>query len=91
MNEDNSGTQAELELDHHIEWSKAEKLQAEYSALGFYLTEHPVSLYLNILKKNSVMFSPEINQYTATESRDIWIAGVVKECKIRSGKGEKCW
>jgi DNA polymerase III alpha subunit len=34
------------------------------------------------------MFSDEINKYHLQEAREIAIAGVVKECKIRSGKGE---
>ncbi len=78
-----------LELIAVPYWSKTEKLQAEHSALGFYLTEHPVLLYEKILQKHNIMFSDVINKYTATESREISIAGVVKDCKIRSGKGEK--
>jgi DNA polymerase-3 subunit alpha len=70
-------------------WSKAEKLQMEHKALGFYLTEHPVLLYRDILKKYPLTFSTEIDSYTSNESKEINIAGVVKECKIRSGKGEK--
>ena len=77
-----------LELTIVPYWSKTEKLQAEHHALGFYLTEHPVLLYAKILQKHNVMFSDEINKYTSPESREISIAGVVKECKIRSGKGE---
>lgn len=69
--------------------SRAEKLQMEYQALGFYLTEHPVLLYLDALSDKNLMFSPEINKYKAYETKEIAIAGVVKECKIRSGKGEK--
>lgn len=79
---------SQIDLTKYSPWSKTEKLQAEHHALGFYLTEHPVLMYLDILQKNNVMFSSEINQYTAAESREIAIAGVVKECKIRSGKGE---
>lgn len=70
-------------------WSKADKLQMEHKALGFYLTEHPVLLYKDILKKYDLIFSTEVNSYKSQESKEINIAGVVKECKIRSGKGEK--
>ena len=69
-------------------WSKTDKLQFEYAALGFYLTEHPVIAFSEILRQHQIMFSYEINQYHDAESREISIAGVVRECKIRSGKGE---
>ncbi len=77
------------ELKKHSYWSKAAKLQMEHQALGFYLSEHPILLYMDILKKYEIMFSNEIDGYTSHESKEINIAGVVKECKIRSGKGEK--
>lgn len=78
-----------LELVPYQQWSKADKLQMEHKALGFYLTEHPVLLYSNILKKYGLTFSTEIDCYSSNESKEINIAGVVKECKIRSSKGEK--
>lgn len=78
-----------LNLTGASPWSHPEKLQMEYQALGFYLTEHPIVLYSDILKKYNLISSNEINSYHLQESRDINIAGVVKECKIRSGKGEK--
>ena len=77
------------DLTPYGSWSKADKLQMEHKALGFYLTAHPVMLYMDILKKYDLMFSTEINGYAAYESKEINIVGVVKECKIRSGKGEK--
>ncbi len=84
----NDSEQSSLELTEAPFWSKMEKLNAEHKALGFYLTDHPVLLYSDILKKHNVMFSDEINKYHLQEAREIAIAGVVKECKIRSGKGE---
>jgi DNA polymerase-3 subunit alpha len=78
-----------LNLTKVVAWSKMDKLQAEYKALGFYLTEHPVQAYLNILKKEGIYLSYEINDYKEQEPLEIALAGVVQECKIRSGKGEK--
>ena len=64
-------------------------IRDRYKALGFYLTEHPVEGYLNLLKKEGIFLSYEINDYKELEPLDIALAGVIQECKIRSGKGEK--
>jgi DNA polymerase-3 subunit alpha len=88
MSSDSSEMQA-LNLEKGSYWSHPEKLQMEYQALGFYLTEHPVMLYSEILKNYNLISSSEINSYKSQESKEINVAGVVKECKIRSGKGER--
>ncbi len=76
-------------LENTLYWQQKEKIQAEYDALGFYFTMHPVTMYVDALRSYNIVFSKDIHGYNESKLKDITVAGVVKACKIRSGKGER--
>ncbi len=49
-----------INLPNTQEWSAHEKLNNEFSSLGFYLSSHPLKSYLNILNKIDVKNTSEI-------------------------------
>ncbi len=64
-----------------------ERVAFEYEALGFYLTEHPLTPYAKKLKIKQVISSNAIEKITHKDGISINIAGVIISKKIRSSKG----
>lgn len=73
-------------LAHVLEWDQFERLEAEYGALGFYLSDHPLSEYEAVLKNIGVVQSNLIEEKVQSASMKIKLAGVVATKTLRSGK-----
>jgi len=66
-------------------WIKAEKLQKEFEAFGFFLNEHPLDDSVSDLRKRGVVFSDKIERDEFEDGNLIKMAGVVAGSKHRSG------
>jgi DNA polymerase-3 subunit alpha len=72
-------------------WSSLERSQREFEAIGFYLTEHPLDAYGEILTKRQVVrYRDLFERYLGSDSTPINLAGVVLSSKERVSKsGQK--
>ncbi|MBM5782281.1 MAG: hypothetical protein FJ368_02540 [Pelagibacterales bacterium] len=78
-------SESKPELRKVDNWTKAEKLQKEFEAFGFFLNEHPVDDYLPELRKRGVVFSDKLERDELEDNNLIKMAGVVAGSKHRSG------
>ena len=84
---DDAGSEApKPTLSHVMDLDDFERLEAEYSALGFYLSDHPLSEYEAVLKTIGVIPANLIEERVNSSSMKIKLAGVVATKKLRSGK-----
>lgn len=68
-------------------WSNLNSLQKEFDALGFYLSDHPLSLYQEQLQQLQVHSS---DTFTTSSANSIRVAGVILSVTVRTGKkGQK--
>ena len=72
-------------LPNISDFTYKEKLQNEFEAYGFYLTEHPLDKFTDLLKQENVTTALEFANITDA-SKEITIAGVIISYKQRSGK-----
>ncbi len=73
------------ELRKTEDWNKAERLQKEFEAFGFFLNEHPLDDNFSDLKKRGVIFSDKIERDELEDNNLVKMAGVVAASKHRSG------
>ncbi|NBX03863.1 MAG: DNA polymerase III subunit alpha, partial [Alphaproteobacteria bacterium] len=59
------------------DWSSLERLENEFSAIGFYLTAHPLSGYAQALSSMAVMPSSDFAEKLDGAYRTIRVAGIV--------------
>jgi DNA polymerase-3 subunit alpha len=52
----------ELKLKPTDDYEKQERLDKEFEAIGFYLNNHPVSEYIELLEKNDFAFAGELDE-----------------------------
>lgn len=71
------------------EWNERDKLEAEFEALGFYLSSHPLAAYQKRLDRIGVTGSQYIDSKASTGGVKLQIAGVVISKRIRSSKKGK--
>ncbi len=62
-----------------------ERLQNEFEAFGFYLSEHPLDKFKTLLEQEKIINAAELREVTAA-SKEITVAGVIISYKQRSGK-----
>ncbi len=65
-------------------WKKAEKLQKEFEAFGFFLNEHPLDDFLSDLRKRGIIFSDKLERDELEDGNLVKMAGVVAGSKHRS-------
>ncbi|MBX9926158.1 MAG: DNA polymerase III subunit alpha [Hyphomicrobiaceae bacterium] len=71
-------------------WTPMEKLQAEFDAIGFFLSGHPLDQYAGALKKLGVRTFAEFEADTERGATDGRLAGIVISARERkSQKGNK--
>ncbi len=80
LSEENSRPQ----LKKVEEWTKAERLQKEFEAFGFFLNEHPLDDFLKDLKRRGAVFSDKLAQDELADNSLIKMAGVIASSKHRS-------
>jgi DNA polymerase-3 subunit alpha len=68
------------------EWDSNERLSHEYDAFGFYLSDHPLNDYQQILDDIGVIPSLKLEERINSASMKIKVAGVVATKTLRSGK-----
>jgi DNA polymerase-3 subunit alpha len=66
------------------EWSKSEKLRNEFEAFGFYLSDHPLGVYEEILNARKVRNWKYIRDELASGSHTLNLAAVPISTKTRS-------
>lgn len=70
------------------DWSKTEKLNHELEAFGFYLSDHPLSLYKELLQARNYKDSLYIKDLLPQGNHSLKLAGVILSSKARiSPKG----
>ena len=68
-------------------WDNLTGLQKEFDALGFYLSDHPLSLYKEQLQQLHVNTS---NTFATLSATSVRVAGVILSVTVRTGKkGQK--
>lgn len=72
------------ELKKVEEWPIIEKLNHECSAIGFYLSAHPLEPYVPLFKKLGVVGSTKLSQ-PMNDRTVLKLAGVLQASKYRSG------
>jgi DNA polymerase-3 subunit alpha len=70
------------------DWKPTERLQEEFSATGFYLNEHPLKRYHEVLEKLGVTQAEKFESKLNADYRAITVAGIITSVKFkRSPKG----
>lgn len=70
------------------DWSALEKLEHEFSAIGFYLSSHPLSGYAGALESMKVTSSSRFAEKLSSQYKTIRVAGIVTGRKFKaSDKG----
>ena len=72
-------------LSETDDWTKEEKLNNEFSSIGFYLNHHPMQNYKYLLEKVGIGF---IN-YDDKSSYNNKIVGIISNVKVRSASRDK--
>ena len=72
-------------LKNSVDWEKAEKLQKEFEAFGFFVNEHPIDDYFSDLKKRGVISSDILSEEIVKDNSIVILSGVVAYSKHRSG------
>lgn len=73
------------ELRKIEDWTKAERLQREFEAFGFFLNEHPLDDYVIELRKRGVVFCDKVEKDELEDGDIIKMAGIIATSKHRSG------
>ncbi len=82
-----SAIKIDLKIPEKPEWNGLAKLQKEFDALGFYLSDHPLRAYHDQLDKLNIVPSAKLESIAASAIR---MAGVVLSTTVRTGKnGQK--
>ena len=80
--------QRQLVLPEVDDWAPIEKLKAEFEALGFYLSSHPLDDYRSVLDRAKVTMSAEFLEKLDDSERGARLAGsIVSKRDMRSQKG----
>lgn len=78
-----------ITLNTYTDWGLTEKLNLEFEAIGFYLSNHPISKYRTRLDNLHVAFSQNVELYATKKGYKVMVAGVITSKKIRSSKRGK--
>jgi DNA polymerase-3 subunit alpha len=82
-----SAIKIDFKIPEKPEWNGLAKLQKEFDALGFYLSDHPLRAYHDQLDKLNIVVSSKLESINASAIR---MAGVVLSTTVRTGKnGQK--
>ncbi len=76
---------SKINLADKAQFSHKDKLLNEFMAFGFYLTEHPLDRYQEIIKHEEIVTAEDIANLVNV-TKEITIAGVIISYKQRSGK-----
>lgn len=69
------------------EWSKLQTLQHEFDAVGFYLTDHPLKSYQDVLARTHKIKARDLEEYVSRHGGDTFkLAGVIIAKQERTSK-----
>ncbi len=71
------------ELRKVEEWSDTEKLQHEFSAIGYYISAHPMQQYENFIKKLGFPHLTEISEFSKTK-----VAVIINNVTFKTSKNQ---
>lgn len=87
---DEETVMAEPELPDMPKWGLVEKLEQELSAVGFYISGHPLERQLANLQRRKFTMVDDITEGLASRGQVIRVAGVLHKCQERiSGRTGK--
>ncbi len=66
------------------DWNRAERLQKEFEAFGFFLNEHPIDVAIPDLRKRGVIFSDKLERDELKDGALVKMVGVIANSKHRS-------
>jgi DNA polymerase III alpha subunit len=66
------------------DWNRAERLQKEFEAFGFFLNEHPIDVVIPDLRKRGVIFSDKLERDELKDGALVKMVGVIANSKHRS-------
>ena len=66
------------------DWNRAERLQKEFEAFGFFLNEHPIDVAIPDLRKRGVIFSDKLERDELKDGAIVKMVGVIANSKHRS-------
>ena len=80
-----------VKLNNVKNFSFSEKLENEFSALGLYLSSHPLEPFSKIIKKLEILSSNEIEEYVTKVGSGcrIKLAGIISNMQMRTSKRGK--
>lgn len=73
-------------LAEFTDWSALEKLEHEFSAIGFYLSSHPLAGYRAALEALGVQQSSALAEKLDTQYRPVRLAGIVTGRKFKASE-----
>jgi DNA polymerase III alpha subunit len=71
-------------LKQTADWNRAERLQKEFEAFGFFLNEHPIDVAIPDLRKRGVIFSDKLERDELKDGALVKMVGVIANSKHRS-------
>ncbi|MGO1117476.1 DNA polymerase III subunit alpha [Rhodovibrionaceae bacterium A322] len=81
-----SGHEDTIKLPAVPDWPSNEKLQAEFAAIGFYLSAHPLDAYGRMLQRKKVVTFADLPKAAATNAGRQTLAGIVLAKQERTSK-----
>ncbi|MEO1793525.1 MAG: DNA polymerase III subunit alpha, partial [Pseudomonadota bacterium] len=82
----NGGGPATLDLKSTKSWSPMERLDREFSAIGFYLSGHPLDEYRSVLTREKIVTQAEFMEAARAGSKAGRIAGIVVGARERKSQ-----
>lgn len=83
-----TATKHKPKMQETSDWSSLEKLEHEFSAIGFYLSSHPLSGYSSAINALGVTQSSQLAEKLGAQYSHVKLAGIVMGKKIKvSDKG----
>ncbi|MDA5193764.1 DNA polymerase III subunit alpha [Govanella unica] len=80
---------ASIPLPAAAEWSLVDRLRAEFEAVGFYLSAHPLDAYAQTLKRERVYPSGELMRLAQSGAGVARVAGTLQSMRERRTKSGK--
>lgn len=84
-----TGAAPPMQLPAVADWPMVDRLRAEYEAVGFYLSAHPLDAYAKTLRQERVVTSAELPRLASSGTSYAKVAGTlqgIKERRTKTGK-----
>ncbi|MHA1539251.1 MAG: DNA polymerase III subunit alpha [Alphaproteobacteria bacterium] len=78
--------EADIILPKCDDWNGSEKLDKEFTAIGFYLSSHPLKVYETVLERLNIIPSSAIEENARKGKKRLKLAGIVTAKKVRKSQ-----